>query len=259
MIVRAAIVLVVVFGAFAAIVAATHKSPMLKDQFVPQLPASAQTYSLARTQMAFWFLVILASTLYLVLFRGALLSDPIITGQAVTLMGLSLATAGAAAGVDHIRDTPEDSLNDALKAIGLASHQDVIDLEQTIARLSAEAAQPPSPAPSSAEAPADGKPSPAAIAQARLNDARIKLQFYRTRTQDFRSQGFFPDLITNLSGTGLHRLQAVIWTVVVGALFVVELYSGTAKALPVIDNNLLALMGISSAGYVGFKVSETNY
>jgi hypothetical protein len=91
------------------------------------------------------------------------------------------------------------------------------------------------------------------------NDLIIKLQVYDKMVKRFRSQGFFRDLISNISGTGLHRLQALIWTMVIGWAFEWKLCSEAAPSLPVLNENLLAVMGISSAGYVGFKTVETNY
>jgi hypothetical protein len=45
----------------------------------------------------------------------------------------------------------------------------------------------------------------------------------------------------------------------IGGVFVWEVYTEPGNALPKLDPNLLTLMGISNAGYVGFKINETNY
>jgi hypothetical protein len=252
------IVLVVVFGAFAAIVKAAHRTPILKDQLIPQIEPCDQTYSLAKTQMAFWFLLILASVLYIFLFRGGSLVDSIITSQALALMGVTLAIAGASAEVDRRRDTPEDSLYDALKAIGISNYQDVVAIREEIAKLGGEEAAQPAETVARRTKGAH-HPTAAQIKQAQLNDFKVKLQFYESQTKRFKSEGFINDLISNVSGTSLHRLQAAIWTLVIGAAFAWEVYNGTGKTLPALDANGLAVMGFSGAGYVGFKMQETNY
>lgn len=207
----------------------TKASGLLKDSMIPQVAPADRTYSLSRTQMFFWFVVIVATYVYLFIAKSAV---PEVSDQAVMLMGISLATAGGAVWVDAAQSTPEDALNDALKALGLSSYQDVAQLPAQI-----------------------GAADPAQLAA--LNDKALLLQTYKDKTAPFKTQGLFRDLCTDINGTALHRLQAVAWTVIIGAIFVYEaLLSG---AMPNLSANLLALMGIGNAGYVGFKYNETQY
>lgn len=207
----------------------TKASGLLKDSMIPQMAPADRTYSLSRTQMFFWFVVIVATYVYLFIAKSAV---PEVSDQAVMLMGISLATAGGAVWVDAAQSTPEDALNDALKALGLSSYQDVAQLQAQI-----------------------GAADPAQLAA--LNDKALLLQTYKDKTAPFKTQGLFRDLCTDINGTALHRLQAVAWTVIIGAIFVYEaLLSG---AMPNLSANLLALMGIGNAGYVGFKYNETQY
>jgi hypothetical protein len=263
-----AILGVVVFGGLALIIFAAHRTPILKDQLVPQIEPRYQTYSLAKTQMAFWFLVILGSTLYIFIFRGATLHDSVITPTALSLLGIGVLTAGASTIVDRIRDTPEDRLNAALQAVGISCHQDVKDIEKEVddlgTRITALKKQVSAPGQPKTHLPAQPQakgapPTQDEILQSKRNDLLVKLRYHASRTADFQSQGFLPDLINNISGTGLHRLQALVWTALIGIEFVWEVHQGTSVTLPAIDPNLLTLMGISSAGYVGFKYNETNY
>lgn len=218
----------------------SRKSAILKDQLIPQISPDYQTYSLARTQMAFWFLIILLSFLYLLIAKGGDWTG-IITSQALTLMGISVLTTGGAALVEKIRDTPEDALNDGLKALGLRSYQDIVALRQSIADLKDKVKN----------------AGLTASEQATLNDKILLLQAYTNRISPFISQGWLKDLLTDVDGAALHRYQAFVWTVVLGGIFIYEVY--TKHAMPKFDNNLLALMGISNAGYVGFKANETQY
>lgn len=70
------------------------------------------------------------------------------------------------------------------------------------------------------------------------------------------SQGFWKDLLNNSdrNGPGLHRLQLIIWTVILVVVFIVSVYS--RLSMPQFSNILLALQGISSATYLGFKFPE---
>ena len=65
------------------------------------------------------------------------------------------------------------------------------------------------------------------------------------------------DLLSEDEGEGrvitFHRFQIVVWTLVLGVVFVSEVL--TKLAMPVFDTTLLTLMGISSGTYLGFKVS----
>jgi hypothetical protein len=70
------------------------------------------------------------------------------------------------------------------------------------------------------------------------------------------SQGFWKDLLNNSehNGPGLHRLQLIIWTVILTVVFIVSVHS--RLSMPQFSNVLLALQGISSGTYLGFKFPE---
>jgi hypothetical protein len=68
------------------------------------------------------------------------------------------------------------------------------------------------------------------------------------------SGNFFYDLISDAQGATIHRFQMVVWTVVLGVMFVIEVY--TNLQMPEFDSTLLTLMGISGGTYVGLKIPE---
>jgi hypothetical protein len=68
------------------------------------------------------------------------------------------------------------------------------------------------------------------------------------------SKGFIHDVLTDSEGVNLHRFQLFTWTIVLGAIFVYEVWR--SLTLPEFDATLLSLMGISSGTYLGFKVRE---
>ena len=65
---------------------------------------------------------------------------------------------------------------------------------------------------------------------------------------------FFHDLCSDQSGLSFQRLQVVLWTMALGGFFAWRVVD--TLSLPVIPENLLLLMGISNGTYIGFKIPE---
>ena len=213
----------------------------LRDNLLPQLAPARQPYSLGRSQMAFWFTLIFAA--FVVLFF--LLQDTnVLTSQALLLMGISGTTAAAAVAVDVAKTSPADVANCALQALGLNTYEDVQRVQQEIVvRQQQQAALPPT------------SPQRTQL-QIEINDRTSILRTYEDKTRPFVSQGWFKDVTTDINGPTVHRLQVVFWTAALGAIFLYSVYRNLA--MPEFNGTLLALMGISSAGYVGFKIQEVN-
>lgn len=68
------------------------------------------------------------------------------------------------------------------------------------------------------------------------------------------TRGFFTDLVSDENGVSFHRFQMVAWTVYLGVIFLMNVY--TSLTMPNFDTTLLALMGISSGTYLGFKIPQ---
>ena len=51
-----------------------------------------------------------------------------------------------------------------------------------------------------------------------------------------------------------HRFQVVAWTITLGFIFLAQVFN--SLLMPEFDAMLLALMGISSGTYLGFKYPE---
>jgi hypothetical protein len=79
------------------------------------------------------------------------------------------------------------------------------------------------------------------------------------RHQNNLSKGLLIDILSDEKGVSVHRLQNVIWNIIVGFIYIrfvfVEINFPDEK---IISDQLLALMGISSAAYLGIKVTENN-
>jgi hypothetical protein len=68
------------------------------------------------------------------------------------------------------------------------------------------------------------------------------------------SRGFWRDICNDGNGASFHRLQVVIWTLVLGATFIQTV--AKMMSMPEFSDTLLTLLGISNATYLGFKIPE---
>lgn len=69
-----------------------------------------------------------------------------------------------------------------------------------------------------------------------------------------KSRGFINDILSDGKGISFHRFQIVIWTIVLGFVFVRNVIG--QLAMPDFGTTLLTLMGISSGTYLGMKLPE---
>lgn len=96
------------------------------------------------------------------------------------------------------------------------------------------------------------------IDQKDLDDDNVEMG---TRKQDERAtkRSFFKDLLTDGAGVSVHRFQSLVFNIVFGIGFVSFFAINFAERLyPLIDFSewQLALLGISSATYLGVKATE---
>ena len=73
-----------------------------------------------------------------------------------------------------------------------------------------------------------------------------------SRNQPKKKSTFLMDLLTDDNGQiAVHRYQIAGWTIVLGIIFVASVIRDLS--MPEFNGTLLALMGISSGTYLGFK------
>jgi hypothetical protein len=65
---------------------------------------------------------------------------------------------------------------------------------------------------------------------------------------------FFTEICDDGSGISVHRLQVVVWTVLLGGVFVWNV--AQLMSMPQFPDTLLVLLGISNGTYLGFKIPE---
>ncbi len=142
-----------------------------------------KTFSLALTQMAFWFMLVISSYLFIWRITGELIP---ITNSVLGLIGIGSGTALGAAIIDLGKRNAENGTGTTKKGLP--------------------------------------------------------------------TEGFLFDVLTDANGISLHRFQMFVWTIILGIIFCTKVC--TDLAMPDFSNTLLALMGISSGAYLGFKFPE---
>ena len=142
--------------------------------------ARFKPYSLARTQMAVWFFVVLASYLFIWLVTGTLDS---LTSSVLALAGISAATAVAGTTIDSRNQPAAPSSPPPASELAVAS----ASLAGVSSLSSVAAVLPPAPA----AAPAGE-----------------------------HSEGFFADVLSDRHGYSLARVQIAVWTMVLVIVFV---------------------------------------
>jgi hypothetical protein len=70
------------------------------------------------------------------------------------------------------------------------------------------------------------------------------------------SKGFWVDIFSDNFGINIHRFQMVLWTLIMGLLFVISVIQD--QKMIEFSEQLLLLMGISSGAYLGLKIPENN-
>lgn len=164
--------LLFLFSLLVTILVWARRSDMLRDG--PPADGVRRPYSLPRTQMAFWFILIVLGYGYIWLVTS---DRDTIPPSLLALMGISAATALAANAIP----------------------------------------------------------------------AR------RTGEEEARSRGFWNDLVADERGVvALDRVQIVVWTLILGGIFLFSVV--WELAMPELSATLLALMGISSGTYIGFRL-----
>jgi hypothetical protein len=208
-------------------------SNIIRDSGPPDPPPEKRRpYSLARTQMAFWFFMVLSAFILIWAITG---DRDTITEQALILIGIGTGTALGAATIDVSKRTTADNL--------------LADLQPKHARAAAELAE------LNAALATGGPPTPdVAEKQEQVNALKQRLDAAEGLLHKPVSEGLRLDLLTDADGITLHRFQIAVWTIVLGFIFAFGVYQDLS--MPQFSTTLLALLGISAGTYLGFKIPE---
>lgn len=183
-----------------------------------------QAYSLGRTQMAWWMFIVVVSYVTIWMITG---NRDTVTNSTLILVGISGATALGAVAIDA---TASSRVKTAVERL---------NSEMNTLRVLAAA------------------PDATDALKAALNDRIAEIQKEQANIiKTPPSVNWLRDIITDDSGAvAVHRLQNLLWTFVLGVVFVVSV--AHVLSMPTFNETLLALMGISGATYLGFKLPTT--
>jgi hypothetical protein len=215
-------------------------------------PEGVEPVSLARTQMAFWFVVIAAAFAFLWVTTG---NVDTINGTCLTLLAIGTTTALTTMAVQGNRSGRKD-LSDVLQK---TPHEMLklrpVEVREAIAARKKELEE----TGASTMAPEELAEDTAIL---KIFERKLD-QFFKQRPKwcplwiyywRYRLRTVFEDLLTEEAGAyDFHRFQMLAWTLVLGSVFVFKVFSD--RNMPQFDSNLLLLMGISSGAYIGFKVA----
>jgi hypothetical protein len=213
------------------------KSDILRDSG-PSPVGDRKPFSLARFQMAFWFMIVVGAFFFIWLVTGA--SD-IITASTLALIGIASGTALGAAAIDIGKQQTPSSQTADLTTRQQALQTDVASLDKQIA----------------------ADPAPANLTELQQNRTAKQTELEKINSQlaaqntvaPQKTDGFLRDVLTDANGISFHRFQMFIWTLVLAVLFAYSVWH--RLAMPAFAATLLALQGISAGTYLGFKIPET--
>jgi hypothetical protein len=194
------------------------------------------TFSLARAQMAWWLVISAISFLYL----WAVLDKWTFNAKVLTLLGISGATGLSSVLIDSGKQKSAAGELDLALADKALKAREFAVTDAELSRLRDDEAT-----------------NRLAVVAEQANQERLRLIDKRIETLKREAGpasttlGFIRDLLSDKDGISLHRYQLVVWSIVLGVLFVYKVY--TTLQIPLIDDTLLTLMGISGGLYLGFK------
>lgn len=196
-----------------------HSTDILRNG--PAVGGQKQAYSLGRSQMAWWLFIVIVSYVTIWMISG---NRDTVSTSTLILIGISGATALGAVMIDATASTRIKAAIDRL------------DTELTT--LQAQLAAP-------------GVTSALTTA---LNQRIAAIQQEKANiVTSPATVGWLTDVLTDDNGAvALHRLQVLLWTFVLGVIFLASV--AHVLSMPEFNATLLALMGISSTTYLGFKM-----
>lgn len=217
-----------------------RNTEMLCEPYTVSENGNKRPYSLALTQMAFWYFLVVASIILLFLITREF---PDLNSSVLILIGISSLTALSSTGINISRIKEREIMYISLEAEKKTLSESIAEIEKNISSK------------------VDFTPSQLLEQQKdkedklkRLNEVIMTIPQYKKTNISYYSRGFFRDLVSDNTGVSLHRFQIAVWTLVLGFDFCYSVWSNLR--MPEINNSLLALMGISSGTYIGFKIPE---
>ena len=222
---------------------------IIRDTTAEPRPDGQYPFSLARTQMAFWFFLVMGSYFLLWIITG---DQDTISSSALVLIGISAGTAFGAAVVDAgkvdtrtgFRPPTNPDLSKRLTDLRKIRDDLLGELKHAQDRLNANLL--------SSASEAELLPDRQAVS--RLGDSYRRTQEFVDFYQRRPWERMVYDLLGDSGAIGFHRFQVAVATLILGIVFATQIYY--ELSMPNFSATLLGLMGISAGTYVGFKIPE---
>jgi hypothetical protein len=228
--------LLLVLSLLLALVALARRTDLLRDTYgwpeAPRPSSPKPPFSLSRVQMAWWFYLVVAAYVYIWLVTQV---PDIPTGSVLGLLGISATTGLAAVSLDKSKrsETEREVMSLETERNALAARiGDIRSRGQVGAALEQELQ----------------------TRESRLAEVEAALSKQSSLLSPAGSTGFVDDILRDGSGISFHRFQMAVWSIVLGMVFIRAVYKDFS--MPEFDPALLALMGVYSGTYVGFKFPE---
>jgi hypothetical protein len=224
------------------------RSDILRDSGGQPNYNGRKTYSLARTQMALWFVVITVGYVFIWMVTSDIFS---LTEGVVGLMGISTATALGSIAVDSNKYNLQRNKRNEQAEKRLACECEAEKFSSEIISLSQLDSA--APGAGSAQALLEKKAELAAKTK-EIQQLDTIIRNIDKALEPKSSKGVFKDLFYDDEGISLHRVQVGVWTLLLLDIFIGRV--ADTLTMPQFDPILLALMGISGGTFVGFKLPE---
>ncbi len=233
-----AVSLLIVATAFGLFVWLAMTTAIIRDPNPDVNDPKHRCYSLGKFQMAVWYFLVLAAFLFLWTIKGF---SPTITEQVLGLIGIASATALGATVIDV-------SKAKSAQVSMTSSMTTQAELSSEIERLKARVAA------AASDQEREAAAQTIAAKTVLLEQSQQAFAAAERGAKPSHSTTFLADLLHDADGVSFHRFQILVWTLVLGFVFAVSVW--TELKMPAFDTSLLALMGISSGTYLGFKYPE---
>jgi len=235
--------LLIFAGMVALFFISAQRSSIIRDgnPIAADVPGIKGTYSLSKTQGAWWFFVIIAAYLLIGIITGDFSNS--INSTALILLGIGAGTVLGSAAIDAQKSTPEALKAESDKATSLKADLDRLDADIPKLKGQLDAA---------AGKGDDARQKLASDVSQKQAEKAQKQSAYQKLMRN--SEGFLTDILSDANGISFHRFQIFALTVVLSVVFMKEVYENLA--MPIFNTTLMGLMGLSAGTYLGLKIPE---
>lgn len=235
----------VIVGSFVIFLMLARTTDIIRDTTVALRPDGKRPYSLARAQMAFWFFLVIGSFFFLWIITGDM---DTLTDSVLALIGISAGTALGSAFIDAGKRPKPSLVGEQPIDFGQPREQVAEQYKARIAEAKKRLDDLQAQKPTAADPEAN---------QRQQEALREDIEALGWSADYFRWppwKGVMHDLLSEGGLISFHRFQIFVWTLVLGIIFIVSVYS--ELSMPQFSAALLGLLGISAGTYVGFKLPE---